>query len=282
LCSRRVSLDTTGKETGLYSFPGAPNGGNPDARVIRDAEGKRYGTTYGGGTGTCAGVLGCGVVFELDAAGNETVLHNFGTTARDGVNPYAGLIRDSSGNLFGTTSSGGAGGGGVVFKLDAAGKYKVLHHFGTAPHDGLNPYSGLIRDYAGSLYGTTSGGGRSGSGAVFRIDAAGKETVLHSFTGAADGAAPWSGLIRDSAGRLYGTTSGGGASGNGVVYRLDTAGMETVLYSFMGGTDGSYPIAGLIRDSGGTLYGTTLYGGLTGTPNCSGLGGCGVVFKLKP
>lgn len=131
---------------------------------------------------------------------------------------------------------------------------------------------------ANVLYGTTSDGGASGYGVVFMLDvAAGTETVLHSFTGGADGANPYAGLIRDPAGNVYGTTVNGGASGKGVVFRVDTSGNETTLYSFTGGADGANPYAGLLRDSKGRLYGTT-YGG--GSTACSG--GCGVVFQLIP
>jgi uncharacterized repeat protein (TIGR03803 family) len=147
--------------------------------------------------------------------------------------------------------------------------YTVLHRFTGA--DGQNPseYGHLIADSAGDLYGTTSGGGASGAGVVFKLNKTG-ETVLHSFTGGADGGTPYAGLTRDSAGNLYGTTSGGGASGAGVVFKLDTTGTETVLHNFTGG-DGAKPSAGLIRDSAGNFYGTTVFGGASNW---------GVVFKL--
>ena len=130
-------------------------------------------------------------------------------------------------------------------------------------------HAGVIRDPAGNLYGTTSLGGTGGGGVVYELG-----TVLYSFTGGADGGGP-NGVIRDSAGNLYGTTTYGGTGypGWGVVYKLDTAGQETVLYSFTGGADGSKPQAGVIRDSAGNLYGTT---------NGGGKYGGGVVFKLKP
>jgi uncharacterized repeat protein (TIGR03803 family) len=105
------------------------------------------------------------------------------------------------------------------------------------------------------------------------LDTAGHETVLHSFTAGADGGGPSAGVIRDSSGNLYGTTKDGGTAGLGVVYKLDTAGQETVLYNFTGGADGGVPYGGVIRDSAGNLYGTTYSGGKHGS---------GVVFKLKP
>src|ERR1022692_1804313 len=130
--------------------------------------------------------------------------------------------------------------------------------------DGDRPFAGLIRDSAGNLYGTTSSGGAAEAGVVFKVDTAGQETVLYSFPGATDGAMPWAGVIRDSAGNLYGTTSQGGTAGAGTVFKIDAAGHETILYTFTGGADGIYPYAGVIEDSAGNLYGTTAGGGAAG------------------
>src|SRR5207237_10155484 len=135
----------------------------------------------------------------------------------------------------GTTLFGGVSGHGTVYKIDASGQEIVLHSFGGA--DGDNPQAGVIRDTAGNLYGTTLGGGASGYGTVYKIDASGQETVLHSFQGGTDGGSPRAGVIRDGAGNLYGTTTYGGASGYGTVYRIDASGQETVLDSFRGGID---------------------------------------------
>ena len=256
-------LDTAGHQTVLYSFTNSADGSQPAAGVIRDSAGNLYGTTYSGGTG------GAGVVYELDAAGQETVVYSF-PSAVDGALPIAGVIRDSAGNLYGTTVFGGTANAGVVYKLDATGHETVLYTF-TGGADGNTPWGGVIRDSAGNLYGTTSGGGPAGAGAVYRLDTAGNYTVLYSFTGGADGGNPYAGVIRDSAGNLYGTTAWGGTAYWGVVYKLDTAGHETVLYSFTGGTDGGYPRAGVIRDSAGNLYGTTDLGGTAGA---------GVVYRL--
>jgi uncharacterized repeat protein (TIGR03803 family) len=147
----------------------------------------------------------------------------------------------------------------------------VLHNFPTPPK-GAGPNAGVIRDSAGNLYGTTENGGTAGAGVVFKVDTAGRQTVLYSFTGGADGANPYAGVVRDSAGNLYGTTYQGG-TGHGVVYKLNTAGQETVLYNFTGGDDGGTPFAGVILDSAGSLYGTT---------SSDGKKGGGVVFKLAP
>jgi uncharacterized repeat protein (TIGR03803 family) len=225
-------LDTSGKETVLYSFTGGADGGNPGAGVIRDSAGNLYGTDE-----NFAKCGGCGVAFKLDAAGNKTVLHSFGG-GTDGIMSMASLIRDSAGNLYGTTEYGGVTGGvcgtsgcGVVFKLDTAGAETVLYKF-TGGSDGAKLASSLIRDSTGNLYGTTYAGGVTtgacatiggismpGCGVVFKLDAAGNLTVLHAFTGL-DGANPVAGLIRDSAGNFYGTAVHGGASHGGVVFKL--------------------------------------------------------------
>jgi uncharacterized repeat protein (TIGR03803 family) len=136
----------------------------------------------------------------------------------------------------------------------------VLHNF-APPLKGSNPFVGVVRDPAGNLYGTTSGGGAANAGLVYRLDASGNYRVRYAFTGGADGAYPYSGVILDSVGNLYGTTESGGAAGAGVVFKLDAAGHETVLYNFTGGTDGGYPYAGVIRDPAGNIYGTTYAGG---------------------
>src|ERR1039458_8091731 len=259
-------LDTTGHETVLYSFTGGftggPDGGYPYAGVIGDSAGNLYGTTYQGGT------AGKGTVYKLDSAGHETVLCSFPAGA-DGENPYAGVIGDSAGNLYGTTTSGGTANAGVEYKVESAGE-TVLYSF-TGGADGGYPIAGVIFDSAGNLYGTTYDGGAGKHGVVYKLDMAGRETVLYSFTGGADGGAPYAGVIRDPAGNFYGTTQNGGTANAGVVYKLGTTGHETVLYSFSGGADGGYPVAGVIRDSAGNLYGTTYYGG---TANA------GVVYKL--
>jgi uncharacterized repeat protein (TIGR03803 family) len=155
--------------------------------------------------------------------------------------------------------------------------YRVLYTFTQEGLDGCNPNAGLVRDAAGNLYGTTEGGGAFGWGAVFKLAATGKETVLYSFTGGADGSSPRAGLVRDAAGNLYGTTVDGAAFLAGVVFKLDTTGKETVLHTFTGGADGGYPFAGLVRDAAGTLYGTAAGGG---SPACTQNNGCGVVFKV--
>jgi len=302
-CGVVFKVDKTGNETILYSFTGGADGGNPVAGLLRDSAGNLYGTTQlGGSTANCG--YGCGVVFKLDTANNETVLHTFlgvapFATTGDGAAPLGVLIEDSKGNLYGTTQNGGAYGGGTVFKLSPTGEETVFNFGSLDPPPlnlGQNPFAGVIRDSEGNLYGTSGGGTNSanspvpeGFGVVYKLTESelaknGEGTILHTFTGfdagiAPDGSHPYYGsLLRDSAGNLYGTTYVGGIVGNcpsgagcGTVFKVDAAGAETILYNFTGGADGGYPAEGLIRDSAGNLYGTGLLGGTSGG---------GVVFKL--
>jgi uncharacterized repeat protein (TIGR03803 family) len=234
------------------------------------------------------------------ASSQYKVLHRF--TGNDGANPYAGLIFDAGGSLYGTTAIGGKNNEGTVFKLtqnsDGTWKESVLYSF-AGPPDGLDPAAaGLIFDPAGNLYGTTAYGGSTsncgslGCGVVFKLtpnsDGSWTESVLYNFcpaTGCLDGASPYAGVIFDLSGNLYGTTSLGGPSGGGVAFKLARPKLgwtESVLYSFCSlkdCTDGASPYAGLSSDVSGSLYGTTLFGG---SPTCLSGGVCGVVFKLTP
>jgi uncharacterized repeat protein (TIGR03803 family) len=267
----------------LHTFGGGSDGYMPEAGLVRDSYGNVYGTTLeGGGSTVCAG--GCGIVFRVNEWGSETVLHQFAGGSSDGANPRGVLVIDEADNLYGTTLNGGAFGRGTVFMVDKEGTETVLYSF-TGKEDGGGPYAGLVRDASGNLYGTTVYGGLPGStctfrgvpgcGTVFMLDKAGKETVLYSFAGGPDGANPQATLVMDTEGRLYGTTTFGGAFGSGTVFMVGGEGRETVQYSFSGGTDGGLPVAGVVRDSAGNLYGTTLQGG--SAPNRSG-----TVFKVTP
>ena len=287
--------------TVLHRFS-VTDGAFPVGNVILDSSGNLYSTTDSGGIGLR------GTVFELEEpSGKESVLYNF-ADGSDGGFPIAGLVRDASGNLYGTTEEGGtfnstncSGGCGTVFEVDTHGNETVLYTF-TGGADGAFPIAGLVMDASGNLYGTTNGGGTLnttncstyGCGVVFEVNPShpGSETVLYTFTGGADGGFPEGGhLIFDSSGNLYGTTPYGGTTnafcgtlGCGVVFKMDTSGNETVLYSFTGvptGTtgDGASPFSGLFMDKSGNLYGTTIAGGTTNTTNC--FGGCGTVFQLN-
>ena len=247
----------------LHSFKNTPDGAAPEAGLFRDKQGNLYGTTC------CDGANGWGTVFKLDTAGTETVLVNFGADTVAAA-PEAELTMDKAGNLYGTTMFfGGESGFGTVFKVDATGEFVLLHQF-TGPPDGASPSSRLLIDNKGNLYGTTVQGGSADRGTVFKVDAFGNLTVLHSFNGA-DGQWPIrSDLIMDNHGNLYGTTWGGGTSNQGTVFELDKSGRLTVLHSFTG-SDGASPMGGVVMDKHGNLYGTTSQGGPSGA---------GLVFKL--
>jgi uncharacterized repeat protein (TIGR03803 family) len=272
--------------TTLHSFGSNGSRGGSDlySGLILDSAGDLYGATESGGT------YNAGLVYKLSrSAGGgwvETVLYNFkGSTNQDGASPHATMMWDSTGNLYGTTVGGGLNGKtcrtgcGTVFKLTpAAGQWheSVLFRF-TGGADGAVPYAGVVMDSAGNLYGATISGGSANKGVVYRLSpSAGgwQQTVLHTFQGS-DGSAPYPTPVMDAAGNLYGTTNVGGAHQRGVVFVLkpQAAGTwsEQVLHTFQGGTDGANPLAGVIFDEKGNLYGTTSVGG---TANC------GVAYRL--
>jgi uncharacterized repeat protein (TIGR03803 family) len=284
----------------LHDFGGMdgvfPNG------LIFDAAGVLYGTTEGGGGWgrPCNPTGGCGTVFELspEAGGGwtEQVLYSFcaQTDCTDGDEPYAGLIFDAAGNLYGTTFYGGTYGYGTVFELtpEAGGGWteKVVYSFnpnnGT---DGAYPYAGLIFDNNGNLYGTTSYGGTYDYGMVFELTPAQgggwTEQVLYSFNfNGTDGYGPLACLIFDKAGNLFGTTVFGGTYDSGTVFELTPAEgggwTEKVPHSFNGRNDGANPYAGLILDENGNLYGTTAGG--QGRTHEAGANNAGTVFELMP
>jgi uncharacterized repeat protein (TIGR03803 family) len=287
-----VKSSGTYTEKVLHNFTGAPNDGDePEAGLISDPSGNLYGTTGTGGSGLC-GSDSCGTVFEVvksPSGYTESVLHMF--TGLDGEEPLAGLIIDSAGNLYGTTNEGGAYGFGTVFELvNSSGGYteKVLYSFSGSAGDGVNPQASLVMDAAGNLFGTTigylAGFHCSGStcGTVFELVNSGgsyTKTVLFTFT-ESDGWNPVGNLILDSSGNLYGTTCFGGPNGAGTVFELTNSlgnYTEKVLHGFAGSpTDGESPVASLVMDTSGNLFGTTALGGSAAF--CEG--GCGTVFEL--
>jgi len=258
----------------LHAFTGGTDGGLPNG-LIADAQGNLYGTTHIGGTGACRD--GCGFIFKMGPDGTQTVLHNFADS--DGSIPSGPLLADSEGDLFGTATEGGSHANGVVFKLAADGTFSVLYNFCSLAQcsDGALPSGPLIADSSGNLYGTTTAGPFGGT--VFKLAPDGRETVLYAFcrqSNCSDGSEPVTGVVADSAGNLYGTTFSGGANDYGAVFKLASDGTETVLHSFCqpkSCEDGANPSSGVIMDSGGNLYGSTLLGG-TGSDNC------GVVYKI--
>jgi uncharacterized repeat protein (TIGR03803 family) len=291
----KLMSDAGGRtESVLYNFCSLPNcddGASPYAGLVLDGAGNLYGTTLFGGT-SCA-PYGCGTVYKLapntDGTWTETAIYSF-TGGNDGSYPWAGVVLDQTGNLYGTTTTGGAYGAGTVFEIapNPGGGWaeSTLYSFCSLANcdDGSSSQANLVFDGAGNLYGTTVGGGIYRAGAVFMLAPSGSglwaESVIHSFEGDKGGANPEAALILDSAGNLYGTTSDGGTFGTGVVFELapneDGRWTESLLHQFTGGDDGAHPVAPLVFDSAGNLYGTTMLGG--GFAKCQG--GCGVVFKL--
>jgi uncharacterized repeat protein (TIGR03803 family) len=266
-------------ETVIYNFgSSATDGLAPFGGITVDPQGNLYGTTSVGGLTPTAGT-----VYEI-SAGVEKILWNF-SGKPDGAEPYAGVVRDPEGNLFGTTLSGGAHNLGTVFEITASGTEKILASFDET--NGASPMGGLIRAANGNMYGLTSLGGKNFLGTIYEINPSGTLTVLYSFKGPpSDGALPEGQLVMDKSGNLFGTTLGGGTGsqgycqdGCGTVFEYSASGTESVLYNFTGGTDGGVPVGGsfLDVDSSGTLYGIASGGG-TVNSNCNN--GCGVVFKL--
>jgi len=274
----------SGTEIILHNFANdGTDGAQPGSGLIFDEQGNLYGTTAYGGS-----YPHMGTVFELTPAEDgctETTLLSFNWN--DGAVPLGSLIRDTSGNLYGTTSEGGTYGYGTAFELTPSGTETVLHSFGSDSGDGVYP-NDLVMDKEGNLYGTTSEGGYYGYGTVFKLTTSGTETIVYDFGRTKKGGYYPSSLVLDKKGNLYGTTDLGGPYGRkvcgthggcGTVFKLTTSGIETILHGFdNNGTDGYFPNPGLIRDVKGNLYGTTASGG---DYDCFPYS-CGTVFKLTP
>jgi uncharacterized repeat protein (TIGR03803 family) len=272
----------SGALTTLYGFSfqnGLPGAGYPSEVLVQATNGDFYGTTSGGGAN------GYGTVFRVTPSGALTTLHIFcsqGPPCTDGEGPQAGLVQATDGDFYGTTSGGGADNLGTVYKISPTGTLTTLDRFASA--DGYYT-SGLIQATDGDFYGTANGGGAHNVGTVFKITPSGTLTALYSFCSkgggdCTDGEYPGGGLIQATNGDLYGTTADGGANGYGTVFKITPSGALTRLYSFCsqsGCPDGRTPVAGLLQDTNGTLYGITSYGGTSSACNL----GCGTVFSLS-
>ncbi|MBV8532019.1 MAG: hypothetical protein JO104_11945 [Candidatus Eremiobacteraeota bacterium] len=281
-CGTVYSISKRGDEKVLYGFRGSEHGFDgcdPEAPLI-EVGGTLYGTTYSGGHSG-------GTVFSVTTKGVEKVLYRFSRHNGEGRNPYGGLV-EVKGMLYGTTEFGGGGcrgsGCGTVYRISKTGEEKVLYKFRAGSSDGAFPIGGLV-NVDDTLYGTTNEGGsdacNKSCGTVYSITTHGREKVLYYFN-RSDGARPHAGLI-DVNDTLYGTTELGGTGSDclfgrnshcGTVFSLSISGMEQVLHSFAGGSDGGNPVASLI-DVNGTLYGTTALEGGRG-------GGISTVFAVSP
>jgi len=284
----------------LHNFTGGSDGATPNAGLTLDRAGNLYGAASSGGGGGCGG---CGVVYKLRQVHSGwlfTPIYTFqGHANQDGEEPIARVVFGPDGALYGTTGSGGAGGAciegcGTAYRLtppatackDALCPWTetILHSFDIS--DGAGPgYGDVTFDVSGNLYGTTIGGGgwmsgciESGCGAAYEISPSiggWSTSMIYSFANGSTNL-PWSGVIVDSSGNLYGTTNGGGEARSGSIYELSPNGgswSQIVLYSFLGGNDGGYPLAGLVADGAGNYYGATPFRGANGG---------GTIFELSP
>ena len=238
--------------SGIY---GSPRGG-----VAFGPDGLLYGTTYSSYTGY-------GSVYRVATDGSApAVLHTF--DGADGEFPSNGVAFDSSGNLFGVTLFGGKSNKGVLYEIDAAGVFSVLHYFEGGTTDGLHPNGVPLIGSDGSIYGTAQFGGAAKNGIIYRVTPNGLFSVLYSFHGFAssgrkndDGAQPATGLSFDPSGNLIGVAVTGGVYGFGTVFRLTAAGSFEVLHAFAGATDGSRPESPVTAEASGAIFGTTPIGG---------------------
>ncbi|HEY1660765.1 MAG TPA: choice-of-anchor tandem repeat GloVer-containing protein [Candidatus Sulfotelmatobacter sp.] len=258
----------------IHNFTGkGGDGANPYGGPVLDRSGNLCGTTYVGGK------YNDGSVYVLSpAAGSSwkyTSLYSFNYEF-GGFTPGFGTLAIRDGAVYGTTESGGTF--GVAFRVGPSAKgiqETVVHNFGNGT-DGAEPTGGVVFDAAGNFYGTTLLGGTLGNGAVFEANPSGAERVIYSFMGGSDAVSPAAGVTLDADGNLYGTSSFGGDEGVGAIYKLShsTSGWtESVLYSFQGLNDGEYPVAGVILDKAGNMYGGTFSGGANGG---------GTVYELSP
>ena len=298
-CGALFSLALPNSFALLYSFGPfySPLAVSPQAPLIQANSGHWYGSTIVGGNSSCSGRIGtssntgCGSIFAYSSANGGSALHTF--SGSDGAYPEGALLQQKDGNFYGITSGGGlltcssydSLGCGTVFQMTSAGAIKTLHSFSST--DGAHPYQAMILGSDGWMYGVTVFGGSTtcsggaqwiGCGTVFKIDTSGNFTALHSFSGS-DGAYPTA-IMQATDGYFYGTTQGGGdvscsgryGPGCGTVFKMDSAGNVTVLYSFTGQSDGSWPESGVIQGADGNLYGTTAYGGTNDD---------GVIFRIS-
>jgi uncharacterized repeat protein (TIGR03803 family) len=275
-------VSASGEAKTLYTFKGGKDGQGPEGGLVA-VKGVLYGTTVNGGTGDCASNTGCGTVFSVTTSGKEKVLYSFKDISI-GAHPEGGLAYVGNA-LYGTAEQGGTPyDSGVVFQMSLSGKVKVIYNFkGGFFKDGAFPTGNLVA-VKGMLYGTTSYGGEYGSGAgasgtVFRVTTSGSEKILHSFSGNPDGGTPYFTTLTFLNGALYGTTFCGGTHSLGAIFKVTTAGGESVVHSFAGGKDGSMGCTNGFGGAGpvtlkGKLYGVTPFGG--------GVDNYGTAYSIAP
>ncbi|MGD0364499.1 MAG: choice-of-anchor tandem repeat GloVer-containing protein [Bryobacteraceae bacterium] len=287
-CGSVFKMTPAGALTTLHFFNGS-DGAYPFGGLLLDSDGSFYGTTVTAGA-NCASPDGCGTVFKISPKGDFSTLYTFCAqpNCADGFQPSGSLIRGFDGDLYGITGYGGTStkcslGCGTIFKITPGGALTTVYSF-TGPPSPYYPFYSLLQATDGNLYGTTSGGGGYGGGAVFKVTPNGKFTTIYSFCpqpGCADGEIPSSGLIQAVDGDFYGTTDLGGSSrscnGCGTIFKISPSGAFKSVLSF-DSTDGFTPVGGLIEATDHNLYGTTTEGG--GSATCPG--GCGNIFQFGP
>ena len=261
-------LQANGALINLYSFSGTTQQGSaPGAGLTLGSDGNFYGTTTFGGS------INNGILFRITPAGVFTVLHDF-EGGSDGGFPEAPPIQASDCNFYGTTIGSP---NSTVYKYTPAGNFSTVYQFdGT---DGQSIQDALIQGTDGNLYGSTYSGGTNSCGTIFKMTRSGTILFSYSFPCGARGAGPIAGLVQASDGNFYGTTSSGGTSALGTVFKMTTRGAVSILHSFQGGSsDGATPASGLVQGTDGNLYGSTVYGGsenmgtlfkITTTGSCS-------------
>lgn len=293
-CGTVYKIAPDGTETQLYAFAG-PEGAVPYAPLTTDDAGNLYGTTAGGGGGSCSG--GCGTIFKISTSGKFSVLHTF-TGGGDGGVSVTALQRDSAGIFFGVASAGGttgdacAAGCGTVFSLSPKGRFKSIYKF-QGGSDGYFPTARLQIDSTGALYGATYYGGdftacATGCGTVYKVSPRGRKTILYSFSGPGDGSVPAS-IVLDGSGNLFGTTIGGGdvtkcgGAGCGTVFEI-SGGTESTVHTFLDGKDGAVSYSPLAIDANGNMFGTAEFDGgkNQACQYTTTYTGCGVIYRVSP
>jgi len=280
-CGTAFKISPSGQFTSLYSFctqGTCTDGEFPAGGLAVASNGSLYGVTLtGGGTVGCpvgVGGGGCGTVYKITPAGRLSTVYNFCSQSEcvDGVGPDAALLLGRDGNFYGTTSGGGDAGHGVAFKITPQGSLTVLYSFCSLSNcmDGLGPEAKLAQGSDGNFYGSTTGGGAHSAGTLFQLTPTGVLTTLYNFcslSGCSDGSLA-SPLIQATDGNFYAVTQTGGVStGEGTIFKITSGGVFTTLYEFClrnGCPDGVHPLAGLVQDTNGALYGATSAGGIPG------------------
>jgi len=255
-------ITPAGVVTTLYSFTSGNDGCCPYGGLTLGTDGNFYGTT------AFAGTYGYGTIFKITPGGTLTTLYSFGYG--DGAYPSSPPVQGRDGNWYGTVNAGGANGEGTVYKMTPAGVLTTLYNFDYT-HGG-QPFDPLVLATDGNFYGTTNVGGSGGYGTIFKITPAGKLTVLYSFDGT-HGGYPNGALIQGSDRNFYGTAGNYGSNGGGVVFKMTPSGVVTVLRNLNPGTDGNYPLVGLVQASDGNFYGSNDEGGSNSD---------GTLFEITP